>query len=81
MGINITECSPIPTVRDSVPQTPVGSGTITPVPTSIPRPSGGSRLHSSDPTFNKRYAHKGNVHNSFTGIVSQVEQQSVRIKE
>ena len=78
MGFNITECSPIPTVRDSVPQTPVGSRTTTQVPTSTPRPSGGSRLHSSDPTSNKKHAHKGNLHNSFTAIVSQVEQQTFR---
>ena len=36
MGFNITEFSPIPTVRDSVPQTPVGSRTTTPFPTSTP---------------------------------------------
>ena len=55
MGFNITECSPIPTVRDSVPQTPVGSRTTTPVLTLTLRQSGGSRLHSSDPTFDKRH--------------------------
>ena len=65
------------TIGDMAPQTPVGSGTTTPVPTSTPRPSGGSRLHSSDPTSNKRYTHEGNLHNSFTGIVGQVEQQNL----
>ena len=48
MGFNITRFSPILTVGDTVPQTPVGSGTIIPVPTSTPRPNGGSFLHNSD---------------------------------
>ena len=46
------------------------------VPTSTPRPSGGSRLHSSDPTSNKKYIQEGNVQNSFTGVVGQVELQN-----
>ena len=73
MGLNITECSPISTVGDTIPQTPVGYRTTTPVPTSTLRPSGGSRLHSSDPTFDKRHTQEGKLHNSFTGIINQVE--------
>ena len=42
MGFNLTRFSPILTVGDPVPQTPVGLGTTTPVPTSTPRPSGRS---------------------------------------
>ena len=42
MGFNLTRFSPVPTVEDTVLQTPIGSGTTTPVPTSTPRPSGGS---------------------------------------
>ena len=72
-GVQHHRMQPMPTVGDSVPQTPVGSRTTTPVLTSTPRPSGGSRLHSSDPTFNKRHTQEGNLHNSFTGIVNQVE--------
>ena len=45
IGFNIAEFSPIPTVGDMVPQTPAGSGTNTPVPTSTPRPNGGSCLN------------------------------------
>ena len=70
MGFNLTEFSPIPTISDTVPQTLVRSRTTTLFPTSTSRPSGGSRLQSSDPT------HRGNVHNSFTGIVGHVEQQN-----
>ena len=77
MGFNLTRFSPILTIGDTAPKTPVGSGTTTPVLTSPPRPSGGSRLHSSDPTSNKRYTHEGNLHNSFTGVVGQVEQQNL----
>ena len=72
MGLNITECSPIPTIGDSVPQTPVRSGTNTPVPISTPRPVGGSHLQSSDPIPNEENAH---MNNSFTGIATQVEPQ------
>ena len=74
MGFNITECSPIPTVGDSVPQTPVRSGTNTPVLTSTPRPIGGSCLHSSNPIPNEENAH---MYNSFTGIAGQVEPQKL----
>ena len=73
MGFNLTRFSPILTIGDTAPQTPVGFRTTRPVPTSTPRPSGGSRLHSSDLTSNKRYTHKGYLHNLFTGIVGQVE--------
>ena len=73
MGFNITEYSPIPSVRDAVPQTPVGSGTTTPVLTSTLRQSSGSRLHSSDPTFDKNHTEECKLHNSFTGIINQVE--------
>ena len=68
MGFNITEFSPIPIMRDTVPQTPVGSGTNTPVPTSIPRPNGGSCLNNSD--HNRENTH---LYNSFTSIAGQVE--------
>ena len=61
MGFNLTRFSPIPTTGDMAPQTPLGSRTTTPVLTSTPRPNGGSRLHSSDPTSNKRYADEGNI--------------------
>ena len=61
MGFSLTRFSPIPTIGDTAPQTPVGSGTTTPVPTSTPWPSGRSRLHSSDPTADKRYVPEGNV--------------------
>ena len=37
MGFNLTRFSPILMVGDTVPQTPVGSGTTTPVPTSTPK--------------------------------------------
>ena len=47
MGFNITECSPIPTIGDPVPQTPAGSGTNTPILTSTPRPNGESCLYPS----------------------------------
>ena len=76
IGFNLTRFSPIPTIGDTAPQTPVGSGTTTPVPTSTPRPSGGSRLNSSDPTSNKRHTHEGNLHSSFTGVLGQVEKQN-----
>ena len=76
MGFNLTRFSPILTIGDMAPQTPDGSGTMTPVLTSIPRPNGGSRLHSSDSTSSKRDTHEGNLHNSFTGVVGQVEQQN-----
>ena len=72
MVFNITECSPIPTIGDSVPQTPVRSGTNTSVPTSTPRPVGGSCFHSSNPIPNGENAH---MYNSFTGIAGQVEPQ------
>ena len=72
MGFNITECSPIPTIGDSVPQTPVRSGTNTPVLTSTPIPVGGSCLQRSDPIPNEENAH---MYNSFTGIAGQVEPQ------
>ena len=49
-----------------------GSGTNTPVPTSTPRPVGGSCLQSSDPIPNEENAH---MYNSFTGIAGQVEPQ------
>ena len=74
MGFNITECSPIPTIGDSVPQTPVRSGTNTPVLTSTPRPVGGSHLQSSDPIPNEENAH---MYNLFTGIAGQVEPQKL----
>ena len=73
MGFNIIECSPIPIVGDAVPQTPVGSGTTTPVTTSTPRQSDGSRLHSSDPTFNKRHTQEGKLDNSFIRIINQIK--------
>ena len=57
MGFNITECSPIPTIGDSVPQKPVGSGTNTPVLASTPRPVGGSHLQNSDPIPNEENGH------------------------
>ena len=76
MGFNLTRFSPILTVGDIVPQTPVGSGTTTPVPTSTPRPSGGSWLHNSDLISNRQITHKHNVYNSFTGVVGQVELQN-----
>ena len=53
MGVNLTRFSPIPTVRDTVPQTPVRSRTTTPVPMSTQRPSGGSQLHNSDLISNR----------------------------
>ena len=74
MGFNITECSPMPTIADPVPQTPVRSGTNTPVLTSTPRPVGGSYLQSSDPISNEENAH---MYNSFTDIVGQVEPQKL----
>ena len=74
MGFNITECSPIPTLGDTIPQKPVRSGTNTPVPTSTPRPVGGSCLHSSDPIPHKENAH---MHNSFTDIAGPVELQKL----
>ena len=75
MGLNITRFSPIPTVGDAVPQTPVRSGTNIPVPTSTPRPSGESRLHNSDPTSTKEHIQRGNLYSSFTGIVGHVQTQ------
>ena len=39
MGFNLTRFSPILTVGDTVPQTPVGSETTTQAPTSTPTPS------------------------------------------
>ena len=76
MGFNRTRFSPIPTVGDTVPQTPVGSRTTTPVPTSTPRPSGGSWLHNSDPISNRQNTHKHQcTYNSFTGVVGQAELQ------
>ena len=76
MGLNLTRFRPLPTVGDTVPQTPVGSGTTTPVPTSTPRPSGGSQLHNSDLISNRQNVHKHNVYNSFTYVVCQVEPQN-----
>ena len=69
MGFNITECNPISTVRDAVPQTLVGSGTNTPVPTSTPRPNGGSCFKNSDP--NRENTH---MYNSSTGENSSKNQ-------
>ena len=66
MGFNITECSPIPTIGDSVPQTPAQKST--------PRPVGGSCLQSSDPIPNEENAH---MYNSFTGVAGQVEAQKL----
>ena len=77
MGFNLTRFSPIPMVGDTVPQTPVGLGTTTPVPTSTPRPSGRWRLHNSDPIPNRQNTHKNNLYNSFTGIVGQAEPQNL----
>ena len=74
MGFNITECSPIPSIGDSVPQTPVRSGTNTPVPISTPKPVGGSHLQNSDPIPNAENAH---MYNSFTDIAGQVEPQKL----
>ena len=74
MGFSLTRFSPIPTIGDAAPQTPVGSRTTTPVLTSTPQPSGRSRLHSSDPTT-KKHIQQGNVQNSFTGVIGQVELQ------
>ena len=65
MGFNLTRLSPILTIGDAVPQTPVGSGTITPVPTSTPRPSGGSRLNNSDPIPNREHHRIPNLYNSY----------------
>ena len=53
MGFSIPDYSPIPTDGDAVPQWPEGPGINASVPTSTPRPEGGSCLHSSDPTHNR----------------------------
>ena len=70
MGFNITEFIPIPTIGDMVPQTPAGSRTNTTVPTSTPRPNGGSHLNNSD--HNRENTHSCN---SFTSIAGRVEPQ------
>ena len=72
MGFNITECRPIPIVGDSVPQTTVRPDYNTPVPTSTPRPIGGSCLHSSNLIPSGENAH---MYYSFTGIAGKVESQ------
>ena len=72
MGLSLTRFSPIPTIGDTAPQTPVGSGMTTPIPTSTPQPSGRSRLHSSDPTADIKYVPEGNIQNSFSDIRGQV---------
>ena len=69
MGFNLARFSPIPMVRDTVPQTPVGSGATTPVPTSTPRPNGGSCFHNSDPICNKEHVHTQRLYSSFTGLI------------
>ena len=76
MGFNLTRFSPILTIGDTVPQTPVGSGTTTPVPTSTPRPNGRSQLHNSDLIPNREHTHAEKLYNSFTGILGQVEPQN-----
>ena len=68
------ECSPIPTIGDTGPQTPVGSGTNMPGPTSRPRPNGGSYLHNSDCMPNTSKIH---MYSSFTIIAGQVEPQKL----
>ena len=75
MGFKLTRFSPIPTVGDTVPQTPVGSGTITPVPTSTPRPNGGLDLQNSDLIPNREHTHVPNLYNSFTDLQRQFDSQ------
>ena len=72
MGFNLSRFSHLLTVGDTVPQTPVGSGTTTPVPTSTPRPNGRSCLHKSDPIPNWEHMHAPKLYNSFTDLQRQV---------
>ena len=65
MGFNLTRFSPIPTISNTVPQTPVGSGIVTPIPTSTLRPSGGSCLNSLDPIPDRQHHHVPNLYNSY----------------
>ena len=44
---------------------PVGSRTVTPVPTSTPRPNGGTCLSSSDPIPNREHHQVPNMHYSY----------------
>ena len=75
MGFNHTIFSPIPTVGDTVPQTLVGSQTITLVPTSTPRPNGGSCLHNSDLIPNREHMHAPNLYSSFSELQRQFNSQ------
>ena len=77
MGFNLTRFSPILMVRDTVPQTTVGTGTTTPVPTSTPWPNGRSHLHNSDPIPKRKHMHAQKLHNPFTGIIGQPESQKL----
>ena len=77
MGLNLTRFSPIPMVGNTVPQTPVSSGTTTPVPTSTPRPSGRSHLNNHDPIPNKQYMHVPNLYNSFLDLQRQFKSQNL----
>ena len=75
MGFNLTRFSPIPTIDNVVSETPVDSGTITPVPTPTPRPSVGSCLNNSDPIPNLEHLHVPNLYDSFSDIPRPLESQ------
>ena len=73
MGFNMPNYSPIPAVGNTVPQQPMDMRSGASVPTSMPRPQGGSRLNTSDPTYNRG---KAQIINSFTDPQEPQEQET-----
>ena len=64
--------SPIPAIGNTAPQQPTDVSSGASVPTSMPRPQGGSWFNTSDPTYNRG---KAKIINSFTDPQEPQEQE------